>query len=127
MSKQINILYTSTEGGKNGDFTVYAQTPEGKMVKYQDRGKSVFDYSYVCTQIKKLLGQVLTVIDASYTNEKQLKAVKDIIRNHFATELGELWEASEPKWEEIVAEASKDMSDEEIENSSVSLEEVLGA
>ncbi len=107
--------------------TFYATTPDGKIIKYEDRGTSAFDYDYVVSQVKKLLGQTLTVIDASYTNERQLKAVKDIIRNHFANELSELWEASESNWEEIIEESTKNMSDEEIEDSAVSLEEVLGA
>ena len=120
--KKIKSIITS-------DFTggSYAYTPDGKIVKYQDRGTAAFEYSYVIGQMKKLCGQVLTVIDASITNPTQLKAVKDTIRNHFAIEFSELWEASEQKWEEIIEESTKDFTEEDIEKSAVSLEEVVGA
>jgi len=44
-------------------------------------------YGGISSQIKFLQGKVLTVIDASYTNEKQLKAVKDLINKMFSEQL----------------------------------------
>ena len=44
-------------------------------------------YTGILSQIKFLQGKVLTVIDASYSNEKQLKAVKDLISKMFSEQL----------------------------------------
>jgi hypothetical protein len=45
------------------------------------------DYSQICSQVKFLQGKVLTVIEASNTNEKQLKAVKDLVNKMFSEQL----------------------------------------
>jgi len=42
----------------------------------------------ICNQVKFLQGKVLTVIDASYiVNEKQAKAVKDLVNKMFSEQL----------------------------------------
>jgi len=38
-------------------------------------------------QIKYLQGKILTIIDASYTDSRQLKAVKDLVNDSFGTQL----------------------------------------
>lgn len=122
MSKKIDSIIFL---GLNGD--MYSTDLTGKEIKkWEDKGSSAFDYSVVCNQIKRLLGQVLTVIDASYTNERQLKAIKDIVRNHFSNELSYLWKVSENDWEKIIEDSFEDS----IKNGTLqeaTLEEVLGA
>lgn len=42
----------------------------------------------VSSQIRFLAGKILTIVDASVQDEKQNKAVKDLIRNEVASTLG---------------------------------------
>jgi hypothetical protein len=48
-------------------------------------------YDTIAQQVKKLAGKVLTVIDAAYINEGQNKAVKDLTKNSFRSQLSELY------------------------------------
>jgi len=51
-------------------------------------GKEVFhSFGTIQTQVKFLQGKVLTVIDASYTDGRQLKAVKDLVNKMFSEQL----------------------------------------
>lgn len=51
-------------------------------------GKKVkLDYSGVISQFKFLQGKVLTVIEASFSDERQLKAVKDLINKMFSEQM----------------------------------------
>lgn len=116
------------EQGTSKDTSTYFVTNiKGKVSEWDKRGTSAFTYGVVQDRLRRTLGKVLTVIDASYTNERQLKAVKDIIRNEFATEMNHLWEMSEPKFQEIIDASTENLTEEEIEKSTVSLEEMLGA
>ena len=48
-------------------------------------GKEVkLDYSAVLSQFGFLEGKVLTIIDASFSEPRQLKAVKDLVRKMFS-------------------------------------------
>jgi len=111
--------------------TYYITDPKGSEVDWDKRESTAFEYSYLVSELKNLLGQVLTLMDATLTDERQLKAVKDIIREQFATKMSDLWEVSEPNFEEIIKESSeeafKGMTDEEIAAQAVSLEEAMGA
>ena len=54
----------------------------------------VLHYSTVAEQIKKLAGKVLTVVDAAYVNENQNKAVKDLTKNCFRSQLSDLYKTA---------------------------------
>lgn len=126
MSKIESVI--GYERGISKDTSVYTVTHvNGERDHWDKRGTSAFTYGVVQDRLRQMLGKVLTVIDASYTNERQLKAVKDIIRKEFATEMGELWEMSEPKYQEIIDASTEDLTEEELEESAISLEEALGA
>ena len=56
-----------------------------------DMAEGVISYDLTSEQIKKLAGKVLTILDASYVNENQNKAVKDLVKNVFRGQLSELW------------------------------------
>ena len=49
--------------------------------------QNLMTYTGVQSQIKFLQGKVLTVIDASYSDERQLKAVKDLVNRMFSEQL----------------------------------------
>lgn len=118
MSKEIEniITYNDKYGG------VYACSFTGVPVEnWDERGVCAFSYEFTTMRLRRLLGQVLTVIDASINNESQKKAVKDIIRNDFALSMSDLWETSESKYKGIIDESTKVAIEEE------SLEEALGA
>jgi hypothetical protein len=54
----------------------------------------ILHYSTVAEQIKKLAGKVLTVLDAAYVNENQNKAVKDLTKNSFRSQLSEIYKTA---------------------------------
>ncbi len=54
-------------------------SPRGRQVK--------LDVGSILSQIKFLQGKVLTVIEASYAEERQLKAVKDLINKMFSEQM----------------------------------------
>lgn len=45
------------------------------------------NYSAIVSQLNFLEGKILTVIDASYTNERQTKAVKDLVKSQFREQI----------------------------------------
>jgi hypothetical protein len=49
------------------------------------------DYSTVQKIVKHLLGKTLTLVESSITNEKQLEAMKSIIKNNFGETLSDLY------------------------------------
>ena len=51
---------------------------------YNKEKEFLADYQFVFQQIKNLLGKMLTVVDATYTDKEQKKAVKDIIKGHWS-------------------------------------------
>ena len=52
----------------------------------------LYTYGTVETQVKFLQGKVLTVIDASFSDERQLKAVKDLVNQVFSQQLDWIYE-----------------------------------
>lgn len=49
-------------------------------------------YSAIEAQVRYLMGDVLTVIDASFSEGEQKKAVKDLIKSKFSAKLSWLYE-----------------------------------
>jgi hypothetical protein len=69
------------------------------MLKNKHMGNTTpikLSYGQVERQIKFLQGKVLTVIDASYSNEVQLKAVKDLLNRAFSEQLTRVLQLSFP-------------------------------
>lgn len=67
-----------------------SDTPEKHEL---NRGeKAVMEYSLIEQQIKWLMGEILTVIDATIDDERKLKAVKDIIKDKFSNKLNWIYE-----------------------------------
>lgn len=61
-------------------------------------GKEVeLGYGSIESQIKFLQGKVLTVIDASYADQTQKKAVKDLINKFFSEQLTWILELCAPE------------------------------
>ena len=94
--------------------------------------KYLADYAYIQQILKKMLGKVLTVIDASVPEGRQNKSIKDIIRNEFIDEYVHLSEQLQDNAliQEDVDAYTKNMSDEEIadlEKKAANLEEVAGS
>lgn len=48
-------------------------------------------YDTIAHHVKKLAGKVLTILDAAYVNENQNKAVKDLTKNSFRSQLSDIW------------------------------------
>lgn len=57
----------------------------------------------VCSQVLQLMGEVLTIIDASIVEKQQNKSIKDLIKSRFYSRNGkitrEIFERNEIDWE----------------------------
>lgn len=53
---------------------------------------NVFGTSFVNAHLSHLMGEVLTVIDATIDEERKLKATKDLIRDKFSSKMDWLYE-----------------------------------
>lgn len=78
--------------------------------------------------IKKLSGKIFTLLDASITNDRQLKAMKDSIRNYIADTYGDIdnlcWGDQTTNY---CNEQAENMTEEELEKlPEVSLKEAIG-
>lgn len=51
-------------------------------------------YDDIAGQVKKLAGKVLTILDAAYVNENQNKAVKDLVKSSFKSQLSDMWKTA---------------------------------
>ena len=90
------------------------------------KGTKLADHAFVLRVMGHLLGKVLTTVEASTPNEKQAKAIKDLMRGHFSEEMefvgSMLFDQNE--LDRVATESMKDIPDDEIV--SVEIEEVLG-
>lgn len=90
------------------------------------RGEKLANHAFVLRVMGHLLGKVLTTVEASTASEKQAKAIKDLMRTHFSTEMefvsGMMFDQQE--LDKIATEAVDGLSDDEI--FSVEIDEVLG-
>lgn len=110
----------------NGEMYKTVGHDGNEIITEMNKSDVLADYSFVQNRLKKILGQVLTVIDSSIVETKQNKAVKDIIRNYFVDEYMEL--SSMMVDIETMTESMQEMTDEEIlKMSSPSIEEIAGA
>lgn len=89
-------------------------------------GTKLADHAFVLRIMGHLLGKVLTTIEASTANEKQAKAIKDLMRGHFSQEMefvgGQMFD--QQKLNETAEEAMAELPDDEIR--AVEIDEVLG-
>ena len=84
-----NKYYLSKEGSgsniiksiKTDEEVVYNENKEGKRIIYPKEVKALASYHTVSSWVSTIIGKVLTIIDAPIPNDKQNKAIKDIIQN----------------------------------------------
>lgn len=85
--------YITVEGESGPGFTsVYWKTISNgeKIDMFDTPGDGLADYYYITWRMRRLLGKVLTVIDASITEKGQNKAVKDLIKGTYMEEYSDL-------------------------------------
>lgn len=91
-------------------------------------GEKALSHSFVLDTLRKIMGKTLTIIDSSIDDERKNKAMKDLVRNVISDEMQ--FSAGMAFDQEILTEMAEEhfdgMSDEEIEASSVTIEEALG-
>ena len=84
------------------------------------RGEIAITHSFLLDSYRKILGKVLTVIDSSISDERQNKAMKDIIKEIISKEM---------EFSAMMCfdqkELQKDIPDD-VEGEEVDIEEVLG-
>jgi len=89
-------------------------------------GTKLADHAFILRVMGHLLGKVLTTVEATTANEKQAKAIKDLMRGHFSDEM-EFTASMMFNQEEInkaANEAVADLDDNDIVT--VDIEEILG-
>jgi hypothetical protein len=59
-----------------------------------DMAEGVMAYDKTAEQVKKLAGKVLTILDAAYMNDNQNKAVKDLVKSCFRSQLSDMWKVA---------------------------------
>ena len=89
-------------------------------------GTKLADHAFVLRVMGHLLGNVLTTVEATTVNEKQAKAIKDLMRQHFSREMEFVTSMmyNQQELDTVAEEWIKDILDEDIV--SVTIEEALG-
>jgi hypothetical protein len=116
-----NVIYhTALETGvKLSDNTDTEELAEGQNFK----GDKLCTQGFVQDQFRLLLGKTLTIIDASISEPKQNKAIKDLIKAIYSERLNEVSHfLSDPKGIESVM---ADIDEENLPHS-IDIEEALG-
>lgn len=68
---------------------------ENGQVKFElerGTGENYMRFSLVSRHLRWLMGEVLTVVDATIADPRQLKAAKDLIKKDFASKISWLYE-----------------------------------
>lgn len=89
------------------------------------KGERALTHGFVMDILRKVMGGTLTIIDASIHDEKQNKAIKDLIRRVISDEMefAAEWAFDQKEFQKMVDE----ISEEELDKlESVSIEEALG-
>jgi hypothetical protein len=91
-------------------------------------GERLLTHSFLMDSFRKLMGRTLTIIDASVHEEIQNKAMKDLVRNVYSDEMefASDWAFDQEILVKMGEENFEELSDEEMENSAVTIEEALG-
>jgi hypothetical protein len=104
-----------TQKEKEGDFTFISPS-------HMVLDKSI-SYSQAVDIIKNLSGKIFTLLDAVIVNDRQLKALKDSIRNDIAASYSQLYEIVDPVQAKNVPVAGVDFDEETLQE--ISLEEAI--
>lgn len=102
----LESAWTEHYGGLDGDN--YSRIHDARNVAFQ-----MLHYDVVSAHVKKLAGKILTILDAAYVNENQNKAVKDLVKSSFRSQLGDLWNKAveDPNCESSEGQAVPDILD----------------
>lgn len=106
------------------------KTEDGELVGSIPNGVKLADYAFIQATLRTMLGQVLTVIDASILDKIQNKAIKDIIRGQFIDQYLFLSDQMNDKEEieAMVKDFEENLTDEDMSKlEAVTNEEVAGA
>lgn len=55
----------------------------------ENQGKPIF-YKQIVSQFRYLEGNILTIVDAAFSDREQRKAVKDLVRGHIGRHLNDI-------------------------------------
>jgi len=92
-------------------------------------GERALSYSFLMDTLRKVMGGTLTIIDASIHDEKQNKAIKDLIRKVISDEMNfaSEWAFDQEKLQKTLDESIANMSDEELDKlEPITIEKALG-
>ncbi len=125
MNKETQIVSVKSIGGLVEYPTINVEEYFSKRTTLSEK---LLSHDFLVDTLRKVMGKTLTVIDACMTDEKQNKATKDLIRNIISDELdfSSNMVFDQKELQEIAEEHFKDMTDEELEESSISLDEAIG-
>lgn len=89
-------------------------------------GQKLASHSFILRVMGHLLGKVLTTVEATTADNKQAKAIKDLMRGHFSQEMEFVGDMmfDQNILNELAEESFKHVDDKDIV--SVSVDEILG-
>lgn len=110
----------------------------GQIISYNEIGsedllvsKYLADDSFVMSQLSVILGDILTIIDATFTEPTQRKAVKDLVRKSISERMETISEMmiNQEEMQKVADESFNSLSEKEqkeVLNNPVSIDEALG-
>ena len=122
------VLYVSSKEG----FKTYTWTDlEGNALTDRPYIAGA-DHSFVLDVLKRATGKILTVVEASYSDKEQRKAMKDIVKSMFSDEMEYITDMLySPKklaeFNEMANEFFEGKTEEEIAKSAVDVEDIIKA
>jgi len=120
---EVVIVHNEQGQGKREGFVSY------EVVKLRDweslGGERLLTHSFTMDMMRKLMGKTLTIIDSSIENERQNKAMKDLVRQVFSEQLSFSSQMAFDQ-KEIQKLAEEQMPENIDELETVSIDEVLG-
>jgi len=94
MSKQLTSSvfksYAAVSGVGDYDTLMQVNLETGIEERWNEDERKLASYSFIQWRFSKMLGKILTLIDASIGDKQQNKAIKDLIKGDFINEYGEL-------------------------------------
>lgn len=85
------LLGEMYSGGTNSE-TKYEGLGKSKLEMERDGTEYVMRFSLISKQMGYVMGQVLTTLEATIENERQLKALKSIIKSQFSSQISWIYE-----------------------------------
>jgi hypothetical protein len=122
MNKEKGLLFSNKS--KHG--TEYHWTELDTAVVIEQPRVSYADHTFVLEVLKRISGQMLTLVEASISDKEQRKALKDVVKGFFSEEMNHVSELMYSKeYMEELCQYAEENAPEDLEP--VDVEEIIRA